>query len=339
MTSRRPGRASLPGPSPATAAALVAVVVAVVVAALVVSLVVSLPGPASTAATAAAGGPAVREGAGQQRAGLARFDVVDHNVELKQSAITSALRRAAQTKAPVVLLQEVCWWQARQIREQHPRWTVGYLRGRETATCRRAPSLTALADRDRDDSGVVAVWTGGARGRVSAHVFRHQAARKGPGAGRRSLDDGIVCVAWRATGVVRHACSTHLVNASRYHSRRGTQFRQAREVRRLTRGWVRRGDLVVLGGDFNAAPRSRTMDPLYAVDGSGLFQEATGCPRSLEVCRRALGTTIDGGKIKIDYIFFSGNRISTPSPRRLRVVPTSSDHHLLSGWAFVDVTG
>ncbi len=276
------------------------------------------------------------DAAGQSRRGgdrpwTVRFQVVDHNVERRQSAIDTALRTAVRTKAPVVLLQEVCWWQARAIRQAHPEWTVGWKADVPSDSCLRRSGLESIADQGRRDSGLVAIWTGGARGAVTARTFRHQ--------GSRDFRHGLVCVSWRATGTVRRACSTHLVNAAKVTQRRGTQFRQAREVKRWTAPWIRRGNVVVLGGDFNAGPASRTMDHLYAVDGAGRFIEATGCPRAVIVCRRSLSTTFDGGSIKIDYVFFSANRVLRGAPHRLRVVPTLSDHHLLAGWARVRVRG
>lgn len=283
-----------------------------------------------TVAPAGAGEPSERP-----RLRLERFDVVDHNVQLRASAVQAALDRAAATDASLVLLQEVCWSQVRSVRQAHPDWTVAYQPGVDSPQC-RAADLTGVPDLRRRDSGLVAIWTGGSTGVVTSHVFRSQATQRVPRGPARRLEDGVVCVSWSARGVVRRGCSTHLVNAARVPSRLGTQFRQAREVRRLTRPWVRRGDVVVVGGDFNARPLSRPMDLMYRVDGDGAFHEATGCPRSVDVCRRALTTTFDGGRIKIDYVFFSANRMAVTSPRRLAVVPTLSDHHLLSAWAFVD---
>ncbi|MCW2817154.1 MAG: endonuclease/exonuclease/phosphatase family protein [Nocardioides sp.] len=302
------------------------------VAAVAVALAVLAP-PTATGSSYDAAGAALedRRGGGSRSAEpwTVRFEVVNHNVERRQSAIDVALRTAARTGAPVVLLQEVCWWQARAIRQAHPDWTVGWKADASSGSCLRNTGLEALADRGRRDSGLVAIWTGGARGAVTARTFRHQGARR--------FDHGLVCVSWRATGTVRRACSTHLVNASKVTKRRGTQFRQAREVRRWTGPWVRRGNLVIVGGDFNAGPASRTMDHLYAVDGAGRFIEATGCPRAVLACRRSLSTTFDGGSIKIDYVFFSANRVPPGAPHSLRVVPTLSDHHLLTGWARVRV--
>lgn len=258
-----------------------------------------------------------------------RFVVVDHNVERRQAAIDAALRRAGRTRAPVVLLQEVCWWQADAIRAAHPRWTVAWKADVSSGHCRRR-GLAGIADNGRRQSGNVAIWTGGPRGHVTSRVFRHQ--------GGRFFRSNIVCISWRADGVVRRACSTHLVNASKFTKRRGSQLRQAREVKRLTRPWIRRGDFVVVAGDFNAGPTHRPLDEMYAVGGRGRFQEATGCPRDVGSCRRSLATTFDGGYSKIDYVFFSANRVPAGARRSLSVVPTLSDHHLLTGWAYVDLT-
>lgn len=261
--------------------------------------------------------------------GTTRFGVVDHNVERRTSAIDAALDRAARANAPVVLLQEVCWWQADAIRADHPRWTVGWKADVDSKRCQRQ-GLAGITDGGRMKSGNVAIWTGGARGYVTTYTFRSQ--------GSRRFRSGAVCVSWRATGVTRRACSTHLVNAAKVPQRRGSQFRQARELRRLTKPWIRRDNFVVVGGDFNAGLGSRTLDPMYAVGGNGRFQEATRCPRVVDFCRRSLATTFDGGVSKIDYIFYSANRVPAGATRALQVIPTLSDHHLLNGWAYVDLS-
>lgn len=301
------------------------VVLRVVLTAVVALLaLVPLPAPAlQTGADAAQVRPGGR--------GVTRFEVVDHNVERRQAAVDAAVREAARTQSPVVLLQEVCWWQVAALREAHPTWTVGFKPDRDSLRCRRPLSLATLGDRGRRSSGVAAIWTGGARGVVTSRTFRRQ--------GDRDFRHGMVCVSWRATGTTRRACSVHLLNAARFPSRRGVQVAQGRDVRAWTSPWIRRGDLVVVGGDFNASPGSPTLDPMYAGVGGGRFVEATGCPRSVALCRRSRGTTFDGGATKIDYIFFSANRVPREALHSVRVSRTPSDHHLLSGWAHVDVTG
>lgn len=264
-------------------------------------------------------------------AGTTRLEVVDHNVERRQSAVDAAVREAVRRRAPVLLLQEVCWWQAAALREAHPTWTVGFRPDRDSLRCRRPLSLTSLGDRGRRSSGVAAIWTGGPRGTVTSRTFRRQ--------GAPDLHHGMVCVSWRATGSTRRACSVHLLNVARHPGRRGVQVAQGRDVRAWTSPWIRRGALVVVGGDFNASPSSPTLDPMYAVGGGGRFVEATGCPRSVDLCRRSAGVTFDGGATKIDYIFFSANRVPRGSLHALEVSHTTSDHHLLRGWAYVDVTG
>jgi endonuclease/exonuclease/phosphatase family metal-dependent hydrolase len=289
---------------------------------LVVALLVPLP-----RATGVGAQPPVASTAGRPHPpGLSRMVVVDHNVERPLSAVTAALQRAAQAHARVVTLQEVCWWQVRDLRAQHPDWSVAYLPDTHSGRCRTGLGIGAL--QGRDDSGNVVVWTGGSRAAASTHVFGSQP--------RRTFRQGLACLHWRAS-VPIDVCSTHLVHDGEKRALRQVQVRQAREVGDHVRHWIRRGHLVVVGGDLNAAPSSRPLDYLYRVNGQGRFVESTRCPRTVDLCRRSRGVTLDRGHQKIDYVFFSVNRTPPGSPHGLTLTHTLSDHHLLTGWAYVDL--
>ena len=258
---------------------------------------------------------------------LRRIRVVDHNIEKRSAAMSRALTAARKTGAEVILLQEVCWWQADQLRRRHPTWTVAYKPERERDKCMRGSSRDSGLLGVRRQVGNVAIWTGGSVGLPTTHTFTTQRVK--------SDRTGLACVSW--TTIVRHrACSVHLISPT---GRREliVRTKQAREVRRITGPWVGKQDLVVLGGDFNAEPQRATMNHLYRFDGVGRFREATkqrlGGPDCR--CRQVTG---DERRAKVDYIFFSANRTTARGFRSLRVVKTSSDHHLLIGWADMDVT-
>jgi endonuclease/exonuclease/phosphatase (EEP) superfamily protein YafD len=277
------------------------------------------PGASAVAAVAAVAVPAPAS---------VRLRVVNHNIEKRPAALARALRVARRSRAQVVTLQEVCSWQVAQLRRRHPRWTVAFKPERISGRCRSVtPGLPALTGSGRM-VGNVAVWTGGARGAVATHTFRPQ----------RVVDDrvGLACVSWR-TSVRLRACSVHLISPSAPEDV-GLRTAQARDVRRITDPWIRRDQVVVLGGDFNARPGRRTMRQLY--DGAaGRFREATGRGRGGRGGRGCCAaSTYDGAGVKIDYIFYSANRTGARSHRNLRIVRTVSDHHLLVGSADVDTS-
>ncbi len=256
--------------------------------------------------------------------------VVDHNIEHNKRALKRAVQRVRKVRAQVVTLQEICWWQAEELRRQHPQWTVAWKREQTSNWCtRRAGDLGPIpTGKEYKDIGNVAIWTGGASGVISRFTFEHQLDR--------TRTKGMACVSWEA-GAVHRACSLHLLSADKPESRRLIRLRQAREVHRITVGWVRKHELVVLGGDFNSQPYKDPLDYIYDFRGRGDFREATPCKFRRRDCRRSQ-VTFDGGRTKIDYIFFSSNRMSPRAERSLEIFPTPSDHHLLSGWAYVDAT-
>lgn len=268
---------------------------------------------------------------------LTRLRVVNHNIEKRSHALARALEAARRTDADIITLQEVCWWQADELRRTHPEWTIAWKVERdndkchlragtaETGTAGRGTAKTGPAEVGPAEVGNLAIWTGGTDGTRTAHTFRQQRVT-----GERV---GLACVTW-VSGARHRACSVHLISP---FDRRQISIRtsQAKDVRRITGRWIRQDDLVVLGGDFNAQPGRRTMNYLYDHDGMGRFREATTRRRGGRDCRCRQSTT-DRRKVKIDYVFFSRNRVAPRAHRRLRVVRTASDHHLLVGWADVD---
>ena len=253
--------------------------------------------------------------------------MVNHNIERRPRALALALRRAARVGASMITLQEVCHAQVVELREQHPRWSIAWHPDSTNPRCASSP-LPGLAP-ERAVSGNVAIWTGGRRARATRHVFRSQADGR---------TQGLACLHWKADGVGRHLCSTHLINTGGVNARKKKRLKQARVVRRITQPWVQRLDLVVIGGDFNASPLTTTLDQLYRHSGRGHFIEATACPGDLELCRLSRATTFDGGRTKIDYVFFSRNRVSVDAAHNLRIFRSPSDHHVLNGWAMVDLS-
>lgn len=256
---------------------------------------------------------------------LSRVVVVDHNIERRPSALTAALRHAARVGARMITLQEVCWWQVRDLRELHPDWAIVYQPDNRSGRCTDRRILGSLSA--RIDSGNVAIRTEGSGTRASTHVFRPRVNGRGM--------QGIACLHWQVRISV-DLCSTHLLHAGELGPDRRVLLRQARALGAFTRRLNARGHLVVLGGDLNAGPVSRPLDFLYAVGGQGRMVEATGCPVGVPRCRRTRRITRDGGRQKIDYVFFSANRTPPGTAHGLTITRTLSDHHMLTGWAMVD---
>ncbi|MGA8258416.1 MAG: endonuclease/exonuclease/phosphatase family protein [Nocardioides sp.] len=257
---------------------------------------------------------------------MTKLRVVDHNIQRRSDALNRAIGKARSTRAQIITLQEVCWWQLKQLRARHPRWSFAWQVDRDAPWCERVDRSNPVNPQTRSAQGNVVISTGG-HGKARARYFDDQLNR-----GRRQ---GMACLTWQNAGVVRHACSLHLISGGDQR-RDQLRTRQAREVYRTTHRWIRHGDLVVLGGDFNASPHRPALDYLYRYRGRGGFREAT--PRHVGGNRdcRCSSTTFDGGRTKIDYIFFSANRMAARAARQLLVYPTGSDHHLLVGWALID---
>ncbi|WP_323792988.1 endonuclease/exonuclease/phosphatase family protein [Nocardioides sp.] len=313
-------------PSPILAPVLAPILTSVLVATMwVLALVLVVPLLASAPADAE---PGVSRRGGVPSAVQAptRVRVVSHNIEKRTAALQRSFKIARRSKAEVILLQEVCWWQAADVRSQHPEWTISYIPERNRDRCQnRGYGGDTLGLRRK--VGNLAIWTGAPTGGSSTVVFDHQRVN--------SDNAGLACVAW--IDVVRHrACSAHLIAPQSREDVR-TRTLQARETSQVAASWIAQDDVVLLGGDFNAEPNRRTMRFLYKRGGKGSFREAAELHSGDRQCQCAR-RTIDNRPVKIDYIFFSANRAGAHTRRKLRIIRTVSDHHLLVGWADMDTS-
>lgn len=287
-----------------------------------------LPASATSLAVPDTAAPARSSASRTLPQSTAKFRVVDHNIQRKSTALRTAIRRATTTKANLITLQEVCWWQVDQLRRAHPDWSISWKPDQKSGWCRRSDPDSILPSATKDGDGNVAIWTGGDGAKPYTYTFAHQL--------ESSRSQGLVCLTWRHAGVRRRTCSVHLISGSEGR-RQHVRTQQAREVYRLTSRWSRSGDLVVIGGDFNASPHKPPLDFLYTFRGRGVFREATPQRTGRNGDCRCSKATFDGGRTKIDYVFFSANRMSSLARRQLRLVNTPSDHHMLVGWAYLDL--
>lgn len=143
------------------------------------------------------------------------------------------------------------------------------------------------------------------------------------------------------------ACVTHIrafanITGQPWHAR-GRFVQHAKLAEAMDDDLYEEGQIVVLGGDFNAEPELSTMDPIYKLDhdgdptGYGAFLEAdqddatffTGsCTTN---CRTGQPTSHSGRKI--DYIFFASDRHDVSGLSGGVITSTTSDHNLYRGLA------
>lgn len=217
--------------------------------------------------------------------------VVDHNIEKRAGVLDRALEEARQRGAQVLTLQEVCQTDAEALEAARTGWSVNF-----------TPSRPAGCG-TRGDVGTMVVWRGAAGALERDYLLTRDGERT----------PHLTCLRF-GSAPVRHVCSVHLVS----EDPGGIRAQQTADIKSLTREWIEKGHLVVVGGDFNAAPGKPEMNSMFARGGDGRFVSAH------ELKGRAESTT-DSGR-HIDYVFFSANRAGSGG---LQVIPTGSDHHLL----------
>lgn len=143
---------------------------------------------------------------------------------------------------------------------------------------------------------------------------------------------GMACLSFTKKKRRHDVCSTHLVAFGEFpdgttQPAKKIRLKQAKRIAAITAKWIKRGDAVVVGGDFNAPPKQAPLTRMYATpDGKGRFTEAA----QLGGKGGARGGAVTAPKQgrKIDYVFLSKNRVpsSTPGTLRLRA---GSGHKML----------
>ena len=116
---------------------------------------------------------------------------------------------------------------------------------------------------------------------------------------------GLACLDVTRNGRDIRACSTHLIAAKAPQSERNTLTTAMKSV---VKGFVSAKDVVIVGGDFNTAPRTYPMDHLYGVgkDGTGQFRELHQMAGNGTTDRSGKPTIGGGDKArKFDYVFAS----------------------------------
>lgn len=257
-----------------------------------------------------------------------RFDVITHNIAGgmlnygRIEALDKVEREIAESRPDVVMLQEVCQTQADAFMASHPAWDVEF-----RVTRPNHPKCGPLGHLLASHHGL-------------DDVTETDLGHADPGKSVTLLCGNVKFK--KRKGSVR-ACSTHLV-ARNDEDPADSDRRRALQVDALVKVLnpiVKNGKAVVLAGDLNSGPRKDTLDPIYRLKrngnwGGGLFDEADqGDPRREELRER--GVTCAGsacrsgepthGRNKLDYVFFSHNRISGAIEGRV-LGTGKSDHNL-----------
>jgi hypothetical protein len=252
-------------------------------------------------------------------AAAARFTVVQHNLEKKNGPLDAALQ--AGKSADGITLQEVCPDQLATLRAKAAAngWTL-------------ASAEVPHATCNNQNPSVVAIWTGGANGEVSrVDQLGTTAAVPGQAA----------CVAFTFKKVKTHLCSVKLISTAQPEGQaeliRRTQTAQLRAIARNT--WFGgRDELGIIAGDFNANPDQQSVDALYApqIGGNGDFTEYNRGNGNTRDGRPTAHATGDNGPYakKIDYVFFSTNRVAVNGPA-VAITATGSDHDMVVSSAMV----
>ncbi len=142
---------------------------------------------------------------------------------------------------------------------------------------------------------------------------------------------GALCVPVIGAGVARLVvCTTHLaVGGTNAPADRAAQ---AATIATAVNGYVKKGDRVILTGDFNAAPTEASLNPIYKVgkDAAGTASTGTfwegdqmtcGTP-----CRDMQVTTTKKNK-KIDYFFVSSPGVGKKRVGKTVKMPSTNSHH------------
>ncbi|MER6917235.1 FG-GAP-like repeat-containing protein [Streptomyces sp. NPDC000594] len=151
----------------------------------------------------------------------------------------------------------------------------------------------------------------------------------------------VPCVKTYTQSRANWACSVHL-----YWSDTSLREREAALLAAQARQWLDAGTPVVLGGDFNGAPRSKMASSFYepgiADGGQGDFIEADETDRdhfAADPCRTDNRSRCRSGEAtlnstKIDYLFLSARHFKDAKADVLPQDPKVSDHRLVRGAAY-----
>lgn len=272
-----------------------------------------------------------------------RFEVLEHNIgggaenDPGDKGIAYTFSQIDESDPDVVMLEEVCASQYASFKARYPKWTVlfaplrashpGCANGESKGQVLASPR--PMVEEVREDLGDVDP--------VGNKHF--------------TLLCGAISLPKTARKVL--SCVTHLrAQGADPVAAEAARGRQVQRIHRLLKDRVEGGQAVVVAGDFNAGPSKDTLDPLYRITrsggaGRGLFDEADqtdprresftkdGVRCAAQACRSGEPTLADGSYAKLDFVFFSHDRVADLGADAR--ANGGSGHRLYSAWAELDL--
>jgi endonuclease/exonuclease/phosphatase family metal-dependent hydrolase len=273
-----------------------------------------------------------------------RFEVLTHNVgggaenDGGEAGIAYTFSRIDATKPDVVMLEEVCQAQVDAFKARYVGWSVLF-----------APMTT----------NVGAEKCGGTpKGQLLASPrAMTEAIRKDLGDPDGVKSFTLLCGEVPVPGTKQEvlACVTHLhATGNDFETAESARKRQAWRIADTLEPRASDGQAVVLAGDFNAGPGRAPLDNLYRLTTSGKltggkFDEADQTDESVEkyaprdevrcaanACRTG-EATMATNNAKLDYVFFSHNRVVDGQLGASVESNGGSGHKLYRAWANLDL--
>lgn len=269
-----------------------------------------------------------------------RFDVITHNIgggaenDPGDKGLAYTVSQIDARKPDVVMLEEVCFSQYESLKRRYPTWNVLFSQMRESH-----PGCA-----NSEAKGQVL-----ASPRPMTEVLREDLGDPDPSGNKHfTLLCGAVSMPKTARKVV--SCVTHL-RAHGTPEADAARINQAKRIHGHVKGFVGDGKAVVIAGDFNTGPHEETLDPIYRLTrnggfGGGSFDEADqtdprreqnvkgGVRCAANACRSGEATMANNGS-KLDYVFFSHNRVADLGANPLQ--NGGSGHRLYSAWADLEL--
>jgi hypothetical protein len=244
-----------------------------------------------------------------------KLRVVQHNTDQISERWNNVLKLAGDND--VLLAEEVCEASYEKAKNDHPGWTFSFHRQTLTPANEKADTCPTSED-GTTWKGLVAVHTG--KGGEDFEEFFNRPTADDP----KAKIFGMACVKFRQDGKKVKACATHLALGSE-----AVRTEQTQKIKKITKGWIKDGFSVVVGGDFNSQPGTDPMTNMYQYNGEGRFVEGHQLKEGNPARDGAF--TVDGRKI--DYVFFSAKQTPLKSGGTFHVDRVVDGHAVLTATA------
>ena len=219
-------------------------------------------------------------------------------------ALSTVERKIKRQNPDVVMLQEVCASQLESLKRWHPDWSFAWAENTDSHNaCDGDPASGPVENVEGDELGDV-LMSRRALSNVQATVLPHSGDADGRGWTRWQH---LLCGDFTKAGHVVRACSTHVM-IQRADPVVVGNADQVRTIASMMAPYRRRGP-VVIGGDFNAGPKTANVRPMW--------------DRFLEVNRDT--------RWRIDYLWYGGLHNGRDAVKGSLSRNTVSDHPIVWG--------